>query len=306
MRYLFVFLFSASFLFSSGIKEGNFIEDDEMEFVFKEYFKKIYKVANLNNKDIRVFFINDNEINASASIKNTYFINTGLILKSDSVGEVLGVLSHEVSHVSSRHVERRLGAYSKVGRASLAMAALGLIGGIVTGSPELTLMVFGGSLGTGLKNVSNYSQGQEDSADQGAMKYAEKLGWSLKGLYKLLSKVKMSDYLSDKYLSPYVRTHPLTSDRLSTLKNHIEKSKNSDNSFDEELIKSYKRIKYKVEAYTIPPVQTLNKYNKKNDPDSIYAKSIAYLRSNNYKEAHEEIDDLIRKFPNDIYYKELK
>src|SRR5262245_2784689 len=52
------------------------------------------------------FVVNDNAINAFALPGGYIGVNSGLLLASDSENELAGVLAHEISHVTQRHIAR--------------------------------------------------------------------------------------------------------------------------------------------------------------------------------------------------------
>jgi predicted Zn-dependent protease len=68
-----------------------------------------------------------------------------------------------------------------------------------------------------------------------------------------------------------------------------------------------RRIKMKLHAFLDPPSTTLASYPE-SDTSALarYARAIAYYRVPNLDKALPTIDGLIRDFPNDPYYRELK
>lgn len=309
-RFLCAFLLFASVLHAVAVpKKGEMIEDAELDGVFKTYIAPIYQVAGLDPADLRIYFIHNPELGAAAGMNHRFYIQTGLITESQDVSEILGVLAHEVAHAASHHVERRLGAMEKMERNTAALIALSVAGGVLMGDASAAAAAMTAAAGSGMRAIQNYTRGQEGGADQGAMRYAEKLGWSLKGLYAVFEKLKGSDYLIEDLgsLAPYVQTHPLSKERMESLEAHLKKSPYTDQPFDPEFVESFKRIKAKVGAFLSPPGQTLRKYPE-SDTSLVarYARAIAHWRAGDVKQAHRAIDGLIEAYPQDPYFYEFK
>ncbi|MDE0538353.1 MAG: M48 family peptidase, partial [Rhodospirillales bacterium] len=69
--------------------------------------------------------------------------------------------------------------------------------------------------------------------------------------------------LSTASQDAYVRTHPLSSDRISFLEEHVRKSPYSDVPADPDLVKLHNRMRAKLIAFIEPPPRTFRAF-----PDS--------------------------------------
>ena len=106
---------------------------------------------------------------------------------------------------------------------------------------------------------------------------------------------------------PYLRTHPLTAQRIDYVRNHVEHSRFSNVPDSQTNIDLLKRIKVKLDAFVSPPSSTLAAYPEKDQSVlARYARAIAYYRIPKLDKALPIIDGLIRDYPNDPYYRELK
>jgi predicted Zn-dependent protease len=99
----------------------------------------------------------------------------------------------------------------------------------------------------------------------------------------------------------------LTSQRVDYVRNHVEHSRFSNVSDSPTNIELLKRIQVKLGAFTSPPSSTLAAYPEKDQSVvARYARAIAYYRIPNLDRALPIIDGLIRDYPNDPYFRELK
>jgi predicted Zn-dependent protease len=144
-------------------------------------------------------------------------IHTGLLEKAEGWNEVLGVLGHEVSHVTRRHhvrgVVSQLGAFYVL---SLFLGDAGAIGGIIlqTGAQLESLM---------------YSREFETESDESGWEYLVKAGIHPGGMITFFEKLQKEYGLEDasQEKMSFLSTHPATSDRIKTLR---EKEKNLTNA----------------------------------------------------------------------------
>ena len=78
--------------------------------------------ANNGEFDFDFFVVKDDRINAFALPGGYIGVNSGLILASETESELAGVLAHEISHVTQRHIARA--AYDNQRTSIVSMAAM--------------------------------------------------------------------------------------------------------------------------------------------------------------------------------------
>ena len=290
------------------IKKGQLIRDSEIESALKDFIYPIFKVAGLDSKKLQIYLIVDPDINAAATLGSSIIIHTGLITKTDHVGQVIGVFAHETGHIADGHVVRTIGFIQKAQMSSMILSALlGTAIGVATGRPDAGLGVFLGGMEAGQQSFLIYSRGQESSADQAAIKYMDQLGYSSQGIMEIMETFTQQDLLSSAHQPAYMRTHPLSRERLDFFRHHLATSPYSHTPFPLKTQQEYARIKIKIEAFLHPPEQILAKYTQTDSTlTARYARAIALFRNNQLSEALQTIDDLIKEHPKDPYFYELK
>lgn len=290
-----------------AIAEISLIRDSEIEYVLKNYSKDIFKAAGLNPKAVNIYIVNDNRVNAFAAGGQNIFINTGLLIKSKSADEVIGVIAHETGHIAGGHLARTKDAIKSSVAQSIVTSLLGVAVGIATKNGEIGagILTMGQSLAQ--YDFLHYSRQQESAADQAALSYLEKTKRSAKGLSDLFHTLKDQTLLPEKYQDPYVRTHPFPSKRIQSIQSHMHRSHYSDNVSTAKEEDQYLRVKAKLIGFLFP-YKDLHSYYPKEDNSlyAQYAKAIALYRSAYLDKALNIIDNLIRSHPQDPFFIELK
>ncbi|MEQ8229653.1 MAG: M48 family metalloprotease [Rhodospirillales bacterium] len=281
------------------------IRDVEIENIIREYATPVFEAAGLNPKSIKTYLVNDHRLNAFVAGGQNMFINTGLLIQSDTPGQVIGVIAHETGHIAGNHLARTHDALSKTTAAQIVSMILGGVA-VLAGAPEAGTAILSGGQTMAVRSFLAYSRGHESSADQAAMTYLDRTGQSAKGLLEFMGKLESNELLISASRDPYLLTHPLTRERIDALEAHVAWSKFSDIKDDPRLIALHERMKAKLIAF-ITPGQAFRTY-KKTDTSvpARYARAIAYFQKARVDEFLETIDGLIAEFPNDPYFHEIR
>jgi predicted Zn-dependent protease len=153
------------------------------------------------------------------------------------------------------------------------------------------------------KSFFSFSRGSEYVADALAIDYLKKVKRNPKSLSIILEKLYGQELLLLERQDPFLRTHPLSKARMDLIKQKTLGNISFPESYFDKV--SYLRIKAKLEGFLENPGKTLIN-NKDNSLHSIYARAIAYFRAPMYKKSMNEIDSLLKDYPNDPYFIELK
>ena len=303
-----IFFLIGSMFFPSLVnaKGISLIRDAEIENVIRGYSRPLLLAAGLEPTSISIHIVNDNSLNAFVAGGQRIFINTGLIIKSNSANQIIGVLAHEIGHISGGHLIKATQAQKGIS----ASALLGvLIGGaaILSGRPDAGSAAIQLGSSVGIRNYLGFSRTQESTADQTGLRLLDRTGQSAAGFLEFMEVLKDQELLSARNQDPYVRTHPLSRNRIDSIRHHLKKSRFAIKPGSQANRISHARIKAKLIGYTRSLAQTLRAYPKKRVTlEGTYARSIAFYRQPNTPKALELISELIRKMPNNPYFHELK
>jgi len=283
------------------------IRDAEVENTIRAYATPLFSAAGLKASDVKIFIVKDNTLNAFVAGGQKLFINTGLILNADSANQVIGVIAHETGHIAGGHLSRVHDALSKNSAASILAFVLGGAAALATGRGDVGAAVAAGGQSIALRNFLAYSRVQESSADHAAMKYLDATETSAEGLLQFMEKLGDQELLSPAQQDPYVRTHPLTRERIDALQHHVKTSSSSNTPEPPRIAAMHARMKAKLFAFLNPIGRTLRRYKESDDSvPSRYARAIGRYREGKIDPAVKLIDSLIAEEPSNPYFHELR
>lgn len=283
------------------------IQDEEVESVLYQIARPIYKVAGLSPDSLEIFIVEDNELNAFAADGQKVFLTTGLLSFSSDPEAVAGVISHEVGHIAGGHLAARKEEMANLQKKAVAGMMLGLLAGVAAGSTDVGVAGLTAAHHSGEMGFYSFSRTQESSADSAGVKYMKKLGINNSGLLSFLKNLSSNENTFYSDISPYLRTHPLSQQRMDFIKNFFTNVKSSDEGLLNHAIREkFKRAYTKVKAYSQKPDVTLRDYESDQSLYGNYARAIAYLKLADKPKALHFTDLLLQQEPHNPYFNELK
>ncbi len=281
------------------------IRDVEIENIIRTYATPVFEAAGLNAQSIKTYLVNDDQLNAFVAGGQNLFINTGLLIRAETPGQVIGVIAHETGHIAGGHLARR---HEELANATAASILSMILGGaaVLAGAPDAGAAILGGGQGMAQRAFLAYSRTHEASADQAAMTYLDRTHQSTKGLLEFMGKLRSNELLINASPDPYVLTHPLTTERIDALEAHVARSPYSSVPDDPELVALHARMRAKLIGF-MTPARALRTYKAEDTSVAArYARAIAYFKLVRMDEFKQAIDSLIADFPDDPYFHEVK
>ena len=284
----------------------SFIRDAEIERTLRVYSTRVFEAAGLDPSAIEIYLVKDNSINAFVAGGQKLFIHTGLLMRSENPEQVIGVIAHEAGHIAGGHLSRTHDQLARSSAQAIIGAVLGGVAAIGAGRGDLgSALVLGGQQ-IGQRSFLQYSRTQEYAADQAGMRFMDYAGISSEGLEEFLEILGDQELLSTSSQAPYVRTHPLSAERIEAIHQHVASSSATGNKLPPEYAEMHARMRAKLRAYLNPG--TLFRYYPESDQSLVgrYAHAIAYYRQSDLDKALAAIDSLIAENPDDPFFHELK
>lgn len=157
----------------------------------------------------------DRTINAFALPGGWMGLQLGLISATASRDEMASVLAHELSHVTQRHISRMMSQDKR--QMPLVLAAM-LLGAMAAGknSQAASAMITGGQA-MAIQNQLNFSRDMEREADRVGYGVLVKAGFRPQGFVTMFEKLQLASRLNDNGAFPYLRTHPMTTERMAEM-----------------------------------------------------------------------------------------
>ena len=149
------FLLLLFFLLSISSNTLGFIRDSEIENLIKDIIAPIANAANQDKEKLKIFIIDDKQLNAFVTPGQKIFIFSGLILNSKNSNALEGVIAHELGHITGRH---HIKIYQQLERSraiTLAGLILGTAVSVITGDSNAAAAIAGGALSTCLLYTSD-------------------------------------------------------------------------------------------------------------------------------------------------------
>ncbi|TDI66677.1 MAG: M48 family peptidase [Alphaproteobacteria bacterium] len=282
------------------------IRDTEIERIIRGYADPVLEAAGIPPKSVDIYLLNDPSINAFVTRGSDMYIHTGLLVQADRPAQVIGVIAHETGHIAGGHVARMGDAFAAAAMPMLITMGLGLIA-MAAGSPDAGMALLTSGQHIAERTILRHSRIQESAADQAAVTYLTRTGQSARGLLEITEKFRHMEILSAQKQNPYVRTHPLSSDRIASLTERTKNSPYADILESKEQVFEFEMMKAKLYGFLNRPELTFYRYPASDTSmPARYARAVAYYRIPEVDKALAEIDSLIADQPNNPYFQELK
>ena len=157
----------------------------------------------------------DRTINAFALPGGYLGLHLGLIGAVSTRDELASVLAHELTHVTQRHISRLMEQSSRVTPWALGAMILGALA--VSKSPDAASAVIMGSQAAAVQSQLNFSRDMEREADRIGYGVAVQAGFDPAGFVSMFDKLQQASKLNDNGSFPYLRSHPLTTERMADM-----------------------------------------------------------------------------------------
>lgn len=193
-------------LVAAGRRVGNITADIDQRFAWQ------------------TFLVRDPSVNAFALPGGFVGVHLGLIAITGSRDELASVLGHEMSHVSQRHIARSIASNSRRSLASLAALIVGLLAASRSNSPDAINAVVAGTQAASIQGQLNFSRDMEREADRIGFQVMVAAGYAPGGMAAMFEKMDASTRLNDFGGFPYLRSHPLTVERIGEARSRASMS----------------------------------------------------------------------------------
>lgn len=282
------------------------IRDAETESLLSAINTPLFAAAGLSRGLVRTIIIGDRSINAFVTTGNRLFIHSGLITSAESVGELAGVLAHETGHISGGHLARLPEEMRNAMIRAIAAMLLGIGAAVATGQGGAASAIGAGGQSLAMRELFAFTRTQENAADQAAVNYLARIGWSPAGLLRLMERLSAQELLLTESQDPYVRTHPLTRDRIEFLEDQVARAPNADAPMPEALEEAFRMVRAKLVAFLEGgSVGRLYPASDHSAP-ARYARAILAFRTGRTADALDLLDGLIAERPASPWLYELK
>ncbi|HWU96567.1 MAG TPA: M48 family metalloprotease [Sphingomonas sp.] len=309
MKRILALLSAALLLWVQPAAAQSILRDAETEALLNDMARPLFVAAGLSPANAKVVLINDSSINAFVAGGQIVYVHSGLIDAASSANEVQGVIAHEIGHIVGGHaVFQNDGGYTNISLLSLLLG----VAAMAAGSGEAGTGILMAGQRAAIGKYLAFSRIQESSADAAGAKFINSAGISGKGMLSFFDKLtaqmhRYGYYSTNPEVDPFAQTHPMSQDRVETLKADLMNAPSWNKPLDPDLERRFKRVQAKLRGYVSEAKDTLAKYPPSDQSvQAHYARAYAYHKSGYPEQAAAEAQALVKAAPKDPYFLELE
>ena len=245
------------------------------------------------------FLIDDPSINAFALPGGFIGVHTGLITAAQSESELAAVLGHEIAHVTQRHIARLFQQQKQAGMASLAALAIAILA--ARSSPDLASAALAGAQYANVQTALNFTRDNEREADRVGVQILDHAGFDPAAMPVFLERLQRAYRVYETNAPSYVRTHPLTYERIADVQNRVEEMRYRQvpDSLDFQLVRARLQVLAASPRDAIDHFSDVLKEKKTvNEVPARYGLVFALMRAKDAERARREGEQLRAAAPN--------
>ncbi|MEC9061730.1 MAG: M48 family metalloprotease, partial [Pseudomonadota bacterium] len=249
------------------------------------------------------FWVNNDAINAFAFFGGHIGVHTGLMRRAENESELASVLAHEISHVTQRHIARRMQAQQR----SSPLALASLIGGVLIAmaNPEAGIAAMQAGTAASAQLQIDYTRSNEQEADRIGIAMLARAGFDPSAAASFFSTMA-EEYRMVSRPPARLLTHPLTETRIADARNRAGDYPRRYLPINKQFELAKARIKarysfkadYAVEYFEAAVVQDVQRSKEA----SLYGLALAYMRAEKIEKAKDIMDELIAKDRGNLFY----
>jgi beta-barrel assembly-enhancing protease len=245
------------------------------------------------DQSFEFFALQDSSINAFALPGGFMGFNSGLIIAAQSESELAGVMAHEIAHVTQKHLARMISGQKYSMLKSLAALAVAIIA--ARSNPQAGQAVLIGTQASAIQSQLDFTRKHEKEADRIGLKILQDADFDPQGMSAFFERLQKAGRFHENGAPSYLRTHPLTYERLADIQSRIRgmKYRQVPDSID------FKLVRAKLRAMQGRPKNAVKKFEVRlqdkrytNEAVERYGYIIALLRDEKYTKADEELSRL--------------
>jgi predicted Zn-dependent protease len=194
-----------------GNKMG-FYTEPKLQAYVSEVVRRLVRAGSPRSFEYQVKIVDIPEENAFATVGGFVYITRGMLAELQSETELAGVLAHEISHISHRHVAKQ--QTRALGYQILGIGAMAL--GATLGNADNNLGAAPLGVSAALATImSSYSQEAELEADESGLLLMAQAGYDPRGLVTFLRGLRARERLTGLGYHGLLASHPQTAERIA-------------------------------------------------------------------------------------------
>ncbi|MBB4012429.1 M48 family metalloprotease [Niveibacterium umoris] len=274
--------------------DARYVDDPEIEDYLDRIGSRLVAVSATPSQPYHYYVLQDKSINAAATLGGVLYFHTGLFVAAQSESELASVMAHEISHVQQRHMARMLSQQQNLGYMMMASLVLAILASRSSGNAAGATVMAGQAAMASAQLA--YSRDFEREADRIGLQALDAAGFDTREMVSFFERLDRATRLFDSGAFAYLRSHPLTTERISDIANRVQQTpyRQVVDSIDFSLVKA------KIESLEQVPQDTLLRYSgeppQRTNAAAIhwYSRARAHLKLNQVADAQADLAALRR------------
>lgn len=198
-----------------------YFDDAEIHDYLDQLGYKLVENSTEPGSGFEFFALDDYNVNAFAMPGGFIGVNAGLLLTAQSESELAAVISHEIAHVTQHHLARLVAGTQNDSLASMAALAVAILAARSNSQASQAALV--GMQAHAVQNQLDYTRTHEQEADRIGFEILNKSGFNTHAMPEFLDRLQTATRLLEGNMPGYLRTHPITSERIADIANRVQK-----------------------------------------------------------------------------------
>jgi len=275
------------------LREPTYVDDPEIGDYLNRLGARLVQASASPAGDFHFFAIRDNTVNAFAMFGGFIGVNTGTVLTAQSESELAGVIAHEIGHVTQNHLARQIAREKQTSIPGMIAMAVGILAARSNSSVAAATVM---SAQAGLVQAQlAYSRDFEREADRVGYQTLEKANFDVRGMGDFFERLQKAGRLYENNAPVYLRSHPLTVERISDIQNRVQSSpyRQIVSGLDFHLVRAKLRAQMGTPREAVAEFQTQLKERKyASQAATTYGLIVALLRAKEQAAAEREMEAL--------------
>ncbi|MDD4882555.1 MAG: M48 family metalloprotease [Gallionellaceae bacterium] len=204
--------------------DKDFLDDPELVDYINSMGDKLVAASPAPYRHYEFFVVRDASINAFALPGGYVGVHTGLISATRNESELAGVIAHEISHVTQNHIARMIDSQKGSALTSLAALAVAILAAR-SDNPQIAQAAITTAQAMSIQSQLDYTREHEREADRVGLQTLAGSGYDPAGMATFFERLQANSRLYESQAPAYLRTHPLTYERIADLQNRLAEMK---------------------------------------------------------------------------------
>ncbi len=277
------------------LREPSYIDDVEVTAYLNSLAARLSAAAPEAGQSFELFALRDATLNAFALPGGYIGVHSGLILAAQSESELAGVLSHEMAHVTQKHLARLMGKQNQAQVTQWLAMAVAILAARSNSDVSQAAIVAGTA--AGVQTMLNYSRDFEQEADRIGIQTLDRAGFDVRGMASFFERLQKFGRLYENNAPGYLRTHPLTTERIADMENRILRAQYRQvaDSIDFQLVRAKLRATQGDLRDTLAEFESqLRERKYLSEAAARYGLAVTQMRARNYPAVEREVAELRR------------